>query len=301
LNKQLTKVYMSVSKDQSIAQKQIEEANPQSQYELMERLDEKQIVAEAAGEMSESWVYSFPQDGKMIMGLSYVGVKEAVRQLNAKGLTSIKISEQAPPVTQRVSEGHDLYVEEAGDGYFVQAYGKDEKHNGGLWGAKFEPIYKQRSSKKGGGKYCNIFALEHALSKAQRNAMRGLIPENLFVKILKEFIEKGKVQKLTPKEVKDLIGAFSKQAEKLIVQIESAKTEEELQKIGQKIANLTRENELSVKEHKALQDTYSYQLKKFKNVSNGTKQDTPAKGNAKSTQLHKDGKGKDSGSSDSGK
>ncbi len=231
-----------------------------SEFQIMEALDEKQIVAEIGGQMAESWVYSFPKDGKTVTGLSYVGVKEATRQLNQKGDTGIRISPLHPPIIEKVNEDHILWDPDVGEGFLAKVYGEDTINGGGLWASKFEPILKK---KRDGTTFKNPFAYEHALSKAQRNAMRALIPETLFATMIGHFLKKGKGAKMTEKEAREVVGVMSKKAEVFLAKITQCETQKTLLELGSKIAELKAKKEVTSGELITLQSAYSKKLGDF--------------------------------------
>lgn len=129
-----------------------------SAYELMERADEQMVLDEIKGRAMDALVYEFRQDGQTITGLSLCGVRETARLMNANGKARIGISDREPLIT------------ETEDYYEVKVYAQDLLNGGGYWGLKRQP-------KRFGNGRPNPFALEQALAKAQRNALRGLIPE----------------------------------------------------------------------------------------------------------------------------
>lgn len=55
-----------------------------------------------------------------------------------------------------------------------------------------------KKTKRGGGSYANTFALEKAVSKAERNAKRKLIPERVAIEMIKKFVKSGNVKELAP-------------------------------------------------------------------------------------------------------
>lgn len=253
---------MSTNKGKVPAQTTAEQRlDPDShEFSIMETLDDRQIVAEVGGQMVESWVYSFTVQGKEVRGLSYVGTKEAVRQLNEKGKTAIRISPERPPIVEKVMEGHALFDPEVGDGFVATVYGEDVQNGGGLWVSKFEPIMKK---KRDGSTFKNPFAYEQAISKAQRNAMQALIPTTLFAEVMSAFLAKGKGQKMTEEEARDVIGVMGKVAEEYMGKIESAKDSSTLNIIGKEIAVLKSKKQVSAKELTTLQSAFAKKLAEF--------------------------------------
>ena len=147
-------------------------------FTIMEKADEEQVLAELEGNFLEEFVYEFVQNGKKVTGLSLAGVRETVRHMNKNKMAKICISDKEPKIKET-----EEWIE-------VWVYAKDEINGTGAWGVK-------RQQKKYVSGKLNEFALEQALSKAQRNAQRPLIPENYVKSMIRKFIEMGKTRKLT--------------------------------------------------------------------------------------------------------
>ena len=158
--------------------------------ETFDKLDESQAIAELKGNFLQEYVYSFKDKGVVVTGLSLIGVRETSREMNKRKLARIGISDKEPVVIET-----DDYIE-------VRTYAKDELNGGGYWGIKRQPktIYK-----KGGGTAVNRFTIEQALAKAQRNAIRGLIPEPFVKEMIKAYVGKGYVRKVIEGEVVETI------------------------------------------------------------------------------------------------
>lgn len=141
-------------------------------FRAMDALDENQILDALQGAPSAVVVYSFETGGKRQTGLSYAGVCEAVREMNANGYAEIRVA-QTPPLVEEFQE-----EDENGKTvtfFRVTVYAEDAKNGGGNWGtatqAKFR-TFRSASRKP----ELDSFAMAKALSKAQRNAMLVLIP-----------------------------------------------------------------------------------------------------------------------------
>jgi hypothetical protein len=176
-----------------------------------ELADDRLIGQELLGQTSKGLVYEYEnKDGDKIQGLSYLGVREAVRVINRdrKSGHIIQVSDK-PPIIQR---DVTMYGQE---GVEVQVYAIDIEGGGGLWGMKFEPW--QRIVDGNGSTEYNRFALETALSKAQRNAMFGLLPAHLVEDVIKKFAkDKEQVVKLdAPKETTRAVKAKKTADDKL--------------------------------------------------------------------------------------
>ena len=139
----------------------------------IDRMDEEQIVLELAGDGVGDYVYQFPMDGKQIQGLSWAGYKELAYR---RGNYVIEKPE----------------VEDVGDHIRVLIRATDLQHNVTLWAGTHQP--KMRRVKADGGGYSmklDDFAFEKAISKAQRNVLKNLIPHGV-VKLAIEAVLGGK-------------------------------------------------------------------------------------------------------------
>ena len=154
--------------------------------ETFDKLDESQALAELKGASLQEYVYSFEDKGVKVTGLSLVGVRETVREMNKRGFSRTGIAERAPIINET-----DNYIE-------VQTYAKDELNGGGYWGIKRQD---KLTRKKDGSTTPNRFCMEQALSKAQRNAMRGLIPEPFVKEMIATYLKAGKGRKVSKDEV----------------------------------------------------------------------------------------------------
>lgn len=147
-----------------------------------ELTDDKLIGQELLGQGTKTLVYEYAnEDGEIVRGLSVVGVREAVRVINRDPQSGHKIQvSDKPPIIER---DITMYGQE---GVEVQVYAVDIEAGGGSWGIKFEAWQRATGDNKGSTSY-NRFALEMALSKAQRNAMFSLLPAHLVENLIAEF------------------------------------------------------------------------------------------------------------------
>lgn len=153
-------------------------------YQQFDYADDDQALAEIQGNASDildAMVYSFSdRRGKSVTGLSLTGVRETVREMNRRGLARIHVSDKEP------------IIEENDDFITVKVYAVDDLNGGSNWGVKRQP--------KRQGNYENPFALEQALSKAQRNAMYGLIPAKSVVSMIENYKSAGQVRVISGKQ-----------------------------------------------------------------------------------------------------
>lgn len=166
--------------------------NPTQEFVVAsEFADDEAIEAELMGRAMEHYVYSFDQDGKNVTGLTVNGVNEMSRLLTKKKDSGIKI--RVVPDSVKIERG----VEENGQaGVSVILMAENMLTGETAIGAKFEPYKKTGRN----GQYDNTFALEKAVSKAERNAKRKLIPEKIAVEMIKKFVNKFGVKELQAPE-----------------------------------------------------------------------------------------------------
>lgn len=146
--------------------------------------DDALIERELMGDVLPTFIYQFENDGKVVTGLTVRGVNEVVRRLgkNPKSGSKIRIN----PMYKTVEE-----VEREGEkGIEVSVFGEDLVTGNSAWGIKFEPYFKTSIDKdtRKEKRYANKFAVEKALSKAERNAKRKLIAEGAAAAIITKLI-----------------------------------------------------------------------------------------------------------------
>ena len=168
-------------------------AQEEQVYELFEKRDEEQIVATLQGRVSEEFLYEFCRRHKwhngvrppectckdLVVGISWFGIQEASRVYG--GI-------QVPVEKAKARETPDE-VE-----FMVEAI--DSQTNSSRIGISSQP--KNMTTRQ--GVFRDAFATQKALSKAQRNAIKQLLPQTM----LKEWIQKyrnggnGKAQAPVP-------------------------------------------------------------------------------------------------------
>ena len=140
-------------------------------FQIMEHKDEQKILAELQGVYLDKFVYSFKQGNQDVVGISWAGIKEIAYRIGEID-TSI----------EKYEETETAYV------FIVKAV---HKGIGSRLGVSNQP--KNFNNGKP-----DPFALQKALSKAQRNAIRGVIPEATIEQYLKTFMEGGNVDTSQP-------------------------------------------------------------------------------------------------------
>lgn len=154
-----------------------------------ELADDQMIEEELMGEVLPFFVYKFQCKGQDITGLTVKGVSEAVRRLNRNKKSGYNI--RINPEYLKIE--HNLEQEDE-KGVQVSVFGENLIDGTSAWGIKFEAYWKVGRN----GKYKNDFAVEKALSKAERNAKRKLMPEVTVLKMIEKMINSD------PKSVKQI-------------------------------------------------------------------------------------------------
>lgn len=137
----------------------------QEPYILMDKRDDEQIISEIQGRVLDEYVYSFPGHHGEVVGLSWAGVKEVARRMGNISIEEIKITETE-------------------DTYRVLAKAKDTVRGITMYGVS---EVSKTMTLRDGRVVPDTFALQKAVSKAQRNAIRALIPETVIKTMIDEF------------------------------------------------------------------------------------------------------------------
>jgi len=137
----------------------------------MEERDEQQIIAELKGdfqsEVLRQYFYVFESGGRKIIGLSYKGVKQiALKQGN---------------ITLK-----DLELRETESGWIAVVKARHETRNLEVYGVAWQG---KRMRLRDGSEVEDPFAIQKAVSKAQRNALRALIPETIIAEAYRAWLE----------------------------------------------------------------------------------------------------------------
>ncbi len=138
-----------------------------------ERKDEQQIMAEIQGAAIEEFIYEFKQGGQTVTGLSLSGVMAVAQNLG--GIT------MSQPVWSESTDHEDGTPTITCD---ISA--TDHKTGMSVWGDATQRWFEKR---RDGSTSYDKFARSKALSKAQRNAVRKLIPEKLATQMIRHFRE----------------------------------------------------------------------------------------------------------------
>jgi len=149
---------------------------PQEAYELLDQRDEEQILSEIKGQIIDEMFYSFSMDGREVTGISWVGTKEIARQYGGIDMNFVRCEDT--PIS-----------------YIAIVKATDTKRGTSLLGTAMQPKLMQTRA----GEVEDRFAYTKAVSKAQRNAIRAIIPEKYLLEMYKLFKDGGKPE--PPKKV----------------------------------------------------------------------------------------------------
>lgn len=136
-------------------------------HTLMNLKDDNQVLDEIRGRYLSDFVYSFKTKEGMVTGLSWAGTKEIAR---LKGNISVV----------------DVNINETKDEFRILAQAKNLESNVTMFGIGVQP---KQLTLKSGTKIDDVHALSKGVSKAQRNAIRALIPEMYIKEMMNKFME----------------------------------------------------------------------------------------------------------------
>jgi len=157
----------------------LEEGKPRSteDFQALESLDDQAIVASLDGAILASQMfYVISQGNFSVVGISLDGVREIARQYADKMALSFRFG--------------DMNVQETEDAYLVRVKVEVDFPKGGHvenWGVKRQEKTLQLQS---GVIRQDPYAFEKACSKAQRNALMGVIPKSFIEMAYSEWLSK---------------------------------------------------------------------------------------------------------------
>ena len=125
-------------------------------------IDDRSIIADMQGHAIEDYVYSFTQGGRKVQGLTLAGINEAANRRGGLEIESIQ-------------------YKETDNSWQVIAKAVDTITGSSRYGAC-------EQSKKMGSK-TDPFAFTKAVHKAQRNALKQLIPVPVIKEVLSHYLE----------------------------------------------------------------------------------------------------------------
>jgi len=151
----------------------------------LEKRDEAQILAEIQGNVIDEMIYSFKSGSRTVTGISWVGIKELARMYGKIDVELVKLEE---------TDTHYIVIVKARD---------IERGNSMLGTSTQAKIMKTRD-----GETPDPFAVQKAMSKAQRNAIRSLIPETYMKEVFRE-LKNGNPKKKQPRHVESEVNPFN--------------------------------------------------------------------------------------------
>ena len=144
-------------------------------YEVVDQVDDQAIVELMTGQAIQDYVYSFKQGGRVIEGLTLAGINEAA---NRRG--GIQVEE--------------MKYEELDHSWIATVKAVDTITGSSRWGAYEQP--------KMNGSRPDPFAFTKAVHKAQRNAIKQLLPVPVIREVLNFYLHqkvKGDYTQQQPK------------------------------------------------------------------------------------------------------
>jgi hypothetical protein len=136
---------------------------PVADYEVLEQVDDQAIVEMMTGQAIQDYVYSFKQGGRTVEGLTLAGINEAANRRGGIQIDSVEYEER---------EHSWLAIAKATDT---------------LTGSSRYGAYEQT---KGMGNRSDPHAFTKAIHKAQRNAIKQLLPVHVIKEVLNYYLNR---------------------------------------------------------------------------------------------------------------
>lgn len=158
-------------------------------FVVLDRHDEAMILDEFQRRALDVMLYDFPQGGQRVVDLSVQGVNECIRLMNNTGKCSIAIDREAGVEWER--ELMDTDFAPGVKHITATVFARDARTGYGQYGTFSQPTQmkltdRTLAARRKAGKFVpedgimsDPFARQKALNKAQRNALRAMIPEAL--------------------------------------------------------------------------------------------------------------------------
>lgn len=166
-------------------------------FRVMDRADDDMILSEMSGNIIDKFVYEFKDGGQTVVGLTVAGVNNTVRMFAAQGEV-IRVEDNP-----KILEDEEYYhVVVKASRYKIERNNEGEPREI-LLDTSFGSKRQAKKYRARSGQFFNdTFAFEKAISKAQRNAKRMLIPEDFVVSMIKQYRGEGRVIELNaPKAI----------------------------------------------------------------------------------------------------
>lgn len=161
----------------------------------IEELNEQQVIARLTGglpEVTKKWVYSFPQGGSTVTGLSIDGVQEAARHLSTQGEAIEQLWIHMDEQNER-----EAFFTGCAVRYAVSPTGQRVELDRAIR-AKRQPKWTKK--RDGSGEVFNEFWYEVGVAKALRNAVEALLPEAIKQHMIKAAGAAPKVSQSPPRQ-----------------------------------------------------------------------------------------------------
>ena len=136
---------------------------PVADYEVLDQVDDQAIVEMMTGQSIQDYVYSFKQGGKTVEGLTLAGINEAA---NRRG--GIQVD--------------DVQYEERDQSWLATAKATDTVTGSSRYGAYEQP--KRMGNRE------DPHAFTKAIHKAQRNAVKQLLPVTVIKEVLNFYLHR---------------------------------------------------------------------------------------------------------------
>ena len=136
---------------------------PVADYEVLDQVDDQAIVEMMTGQSIQDYVYSFKQGGKTVEGLTLAGINEAA---NRRG--GIQVD--------------DVQYEEREHSWLATAKATDTVTGSSRYGAYEQP--KRMGNRE------DLHAFTKAIHKAQRNAVKQLLPVTVIKEVLNFYLHR---------------------------------------------------------------------------------------------------------------
>ena len=153
----------SLLEDTMAEEKKNEVVPVTAEYEVVDQVDDQAIIELMTGQTIQDYVYSFKQGGRTVEGLTLAGINEAA---NRRGGIQVE----------------DVTYEERDHSWIAVAKATDTITGSSRYGA-----YEQ--AKMMGGR-ADPFAFTKAIHKAQRNAIKQLIPVPVIREVLNFYLHR---------------------------------------------------------------------------------------------------------------
>ena len=136
---------------------------PVAEYEVLDQVDDRAIVEMMTGQAIEDYVYSFKQGGRKVEGLTLAGINEAANRRGGIQIDSVD-------------------YEEREHSWLAMAKATDTVTGSSRYGA-----YEQA---KAIGNRSDPHAFTKAIHKAQRNAIKQLLPVHVIKEVLNFYLNR---------------------------------------------------------------------------------------------------------------